>query len=59
MMEELCEAAKELDRKKERKDPAGKLKSWILEDTLRLSMRKKALARQVGQREQTKVWVNN
>jgi hypothetical protein len=48
MMEELCEAAKELDKKKERKDLAGKLKSWILEDTLRLSMRKKALARQFG-----------
>jgi hypothetical protein len=50
-MEELCEAAKELDKKKERKHPAGKLKSWIPEDTFRL-MRKKALARQLWLREQ-------
>jgi hypothetical protein len=31
-MEDLCKAAKESDKMKERKDPQGKLKSWILED---------------------------
>jgi exonuclease III len=53
-MKELCKAAKELDKKKERKDPQGKSKSWISEDTFRL-MRKKALARRFGLREQTKI----
>jgi hypothetical protein len=52
-MEELCKAAKELDKKKERKDPSGKLNSWISEDTFRL-MRKKGHARRFGLREQTK-----
>jgi hypothetical protein len=52
-LEELCKAAKESDKKKEKKDPTGKLKSWILEDTFRL-MRKKVLARRFRLREQTK-----
>jgi hypothetical protein len=52
-LEELCKAAKELDKKKERMDPEGKsMRSWISENAFRL-MRMKAHARRFGLREQT------
>jgi hypothetical protein len=44
-LETLCKAdAKELDKKKEKEDPKGEIRSSILEKTFGL-MRKKALAR--------------
>jgi hypothetical protein len=44
----LFKAAKELDKKKTKKDPKGEIRSWILEKTFGL-MRKKALARRFNQ----------